>query len=291
MAYHPNTLRDICRLRKGLAFYRQEARGNELTADSGEEAAVRLLRVVLLGRLHGPLRRTRPSYLSNQMPRTYAPKPGYAVRFWRSRGLRPPEVNTLELLARTAPRLLCNLPGPVAGSVVCGDARQVDFRTLGGPYSWVITSPPYWGMRTYVPDQWLRLWFLGGPAQVTYAYYGQIGGASAEIFVSGLRQVWERVATACRAGARLVVRFGALPSVGGADAVDLVRASLGGTPWRIKGIRDAGNSDRGRRQVRGFLKTSPPAVQEVDVEARFGVTSVLAHVQTWCNWGIIASTV
>ena len=31
--------------------------------------------------------------------------------------------------------------------------------------AWVVTSPPYYGLRTYGPDQWLRQWFLGGPAE------------------------------------------------------------------------------------------------------------------------------
>ncbi len=37
------------------------------------------------GALHGPKQKTFPSYFSNQCPRTYAPKPAYATRFWRER--------------------------------------------------------------------------------------------------------------------------------------------------------------------------------------------------------------
>ena len=255
-AYHRETLQVLCRLREGLR------------RDAGKPAA-RLLRAVLLGRLHGPLRKGMPSYLSNQMPRTYAPKPAYALRFWRSRGLRPPEVDPLELLARTLPRLLQDLPPPVPGAVACGDARAVDFRALGGPYDWVITSPPYWGMRTYVPDQWLRHWFLGGPPRVAYAYQGQIGRSSAENYAAALRQVWIRVAQACRPGARLVVRFGALPSRRGPDPLELLQASLRDTPWQIQWVRAAGSSDRGRRQARGFLESPLPAVREMDVLARW----------------------
>jgi hypothetical protein len=33
-----------------------------------------------------------------------------------------------------------------------------------------LTSPAYYGLRTYVADQWLRNWFLGGPAYVDYSY-------------------------------------------------------------------------------------------------------------------------
>jgi hypothetical protein len=30
-------------------------------------------------------------------------------------------------------------------------------------------SPPYYGRRTYIPDQWLRNWFLGGSSNVEYS--------------------------------------------------------------------------------------------------------------------------
>lgn len=256
LAYHPRTLEAITRLREGLM---RDGRG----------PAARLLRVILLGRLHGPLRKGAPSYLSNQMPRTFAPKPAYAVRFWKARGLRPPEVDPLALLSRVIPRFLQDLPPPVPGRAVCGDARHVDFLELGGPYDWVITSPPYWGMRTYVADQWLRHWFLGGPPHVVYHYEGQIGRGSAESYAGALRQVWLRVAEACRPGARLVVRFGALPSQNDPEPLELLRASLRDTPWRIRWVWRAGSPDRGRRGARGFLPNPRPAVEEIDVLARW----------------------
>src|SRR5688572_12086939 len=62
-AFAPETLRQICILRKRLMHLRSE------TAD--------VLRAVCLGALHGPLTKaveTR-SYFSNQMPRTFASKP------------------------------------------------------------------------------------------------------------------------------------------------------------------------------------------------------------------------
>lgn len=254
-AYHPKTLEAIARLREGLMR-------------DGADPAARLLRLILLGRLHGPLRKGSPSYFSNQMPRTFAPKPGYAVRFWKARGLRPPEVEPLTLLSRVIPRFLQGLPPSVPGRAVCGDARQVDFLALGGPYDWVITSPPYWGMRTYVADQWLRHWFLGGPPQVVYRYDGQIGCGSAEAYVKALRQVWCRVAEACRPGARLVVRFGALPSQNGPEPWELLRASLSCTPWRVRWVGPAGSADLGRRTARAFVGSPRPAVEEADVLAR-----------------------
>lgn len=254
LAYHRRTLEGICRLRAGLL---QGADGD----------AARLLRLILLGRLHGPMRKGTPAYLSNQMPRTYAPKPDYAVRFWKARGLRPPEVDPLELLARKAREILRNLPPPVPGGVLCGDARTVDFQALGGPYGWVITSPPYYGMRTYVPDQWLRYWLVGGPPRVAYRYEGQIGRGPVDAYVAALRAVWENIARACRPGARLVVRFGALPSRKRLDPMEMLRESLLGTPWRIRWLRRAGSPERGRRQARTFQPRPLSAVEEIDVLA------------------------
>ena len=42
-----------------------------------------------------------------------------------------------------------------------GDARTA-LRRIRRRFTRVITSPPYLGMRTYLPDQWLRYWALGG---------------------------------------------------------------------------------------------------------------------------------
>src|SRR5437879_958181 len=108
--YHPNTLRQVCKLRSALR-----------TARSSPARSA--LRALLLGRLHGPRPKFAPhSYLSNQMPRTYAAKPGYAVRFWRKHGMKPPKVDVLELIERKAARYFGALPPSVAGAVICGDS-------------------------------------------------------------------------------------------------------------------------------------------------------------------------
>jgi hypothetical protein len=260
LAYHPETLQEICCLREALMARRGDG-------------ARRLLRLILLGRLHGPLRKSAPSYLSNQMPRTFAPKPRYAVRFWKEKGLcSPPRVSVLDVVARKASQYLDGLPPRVEGRVALGDSREFDFLQLGGPYTWVVTSPPYFGMRTYVPDQWLRHWFLGGPPEACSSYCGQIGGKGLENFVSALRQVWLNVARACLPGARLVVRFGILPSAGlNLTAEKLLRKTLRDTPWIVESIFTAGTAGHGKRQAIQFLRgraNSPR--EEVDLLAKLG---------------------
>lgn len=75
----------------------------------------------------------------------------------------------------------------------------------------VITSPPYYGMRTYVPDQWLRNWFVGGPDHVDYAQpRGSIEHSSPEGFCAELHQVWSGLAEHANDNARLVIRIGGI---------------------------------------------------------------------------------
>lgn len=77
-AFHPNVLVALCCLREGLI---EDCRSDERKA----------LRAIVLGALHGPLGKTIQSYFSNQCPRTYAPKPRYALNFWKIQKLLPPE--------------------------------------------------------------------------------------------------------------------------------------------------------------------------------------------------------
>ena len=72
--FHSDTLQEIVTLRHKLLAFK-------------DTPASELLRAVILGGLHGPRNVGEPSYLSNQMPRTYASKPDYAVKFWQARDL------------------------------------------------------------------------------------------------------------------------------------------------------------------------------------------------------------
>jgi SAM-dependent methyltransferase len=172
-AFAPKTLIEICKLRD---FFKRECISEEAIA----------LRAIVLGALHGPKTKGAPSYLSNQMPRTYATKPAPALEFWRRRDLRPHTVDTLELIARRALRFFTNTPAKKFGSVIRADSRNVDLSQFRH-FDWVITSPPYLGMRTYFPDQWLRSWFLGGPSHVVYSGPSQIGRIPSDLQMILLR--------------------------------------------------------------------------------------------------------
>jgi DNA methylase len=246
LAFAPSTLIEICKLREYF-----------LRGVDCEEAFA--LRAIVLGALHGPTTKGEPAYLSNQMPRTYATKPSPAVRFWQKWKLRPKPVDTLALVARKAVRYFSDTPPKIGGSIIEGDSRTVDLSRFR-QFDWVITSPPYLGMRTYFPDQWLRNWFLGGPSNITYNGPPQIGNEDPARFANDLAEVWRNIATRCRPRAKLIVRFGALPSIQ-VDARTLLKNSFDNAQcgWRIATIKEAGNAREGKRQSEQFsLRTSSP---------------------------------
>ena len=260
LCYHKATLEQICALR---SYFQMRPK---LTATEV------VLRAVVLGILHGPLTKGMPTYLSNQMPRTYSTKPGSAVRFWQKRRMKPEYVSVLGAVKRRAEYLLADLPPGTGGDVRLADSRNVESYAGLGEFDLVITSPPYLGMRTYWPDQWLRNWFLGGPEQVEYARPEQITTQDMEPFSVDLASVWRACAGACTPGARMIIRFGALPSYhtepSGLIKDTLTRADCG---WEIRTIKRAGLASQGRRQADQFQTKQSEAIEEVDVHCQLAM--------------------
>jgi len=247
LAYDRTVLRRLCWLRR------------ELIRDCTSDARI-ILRAIVLGALHGPRTKKVLSHLSNQCPRTYAPKPDYAVRFWRKRRMTPPEVDILELIRTRASRYLEEQPDRIASQVELGDSRSTDAWN-GRVIRWIVTSPPYYGMRTYVADQWLRSWFVGGPSKVEYARPAdELSHASSEKFAGELRKVWLGLVPHCHASAKLVIRFGGIRDRD-VDTVELLKSSIRDSGWRLTTVISAGSADSGKRQSKQFLKedTTPKA--------------------------------
>jgi len=251
--YHPKTLREICILREALL------------RDCSDGAGA-LLRAIVLGALHGPRTKTVPSYLSNQCPRTYAPKPRYSVAFWKKRGLRPPRVHILDVVRIRAKRYLAaELPSTEA-VITCGDSRQ-ESALPNVKVALAITSPPYYGMRTYIADQWIRNWFVGGPSAVRYSQPDDsVGHSSPEAFAGDLRAVWRMLAGRATPDAALVVRFGGINDRK-ANPIDVFKESLKDSGWRLRTRVSAGHADRGKRQSNQFLTTKSVAREEYDYYA------------------------
>ncbi len=255
-AFHPDTLATLCRLRDGLL---RDCRSD----------ARKALRAVILGGLHGPRPKTRQAYFSNQAPRTYAPKPRYAVKYWSERGLRPEYVDVPALIAWRAAWYYGREATTGHGQIIAGDSR--DESTLarlapGAAVRWVITSPPYYGLRTYLPDQWLRLWFLGASPGVDYSQRGQLAHSSPEYFAAQLAQAWRNAGRVSAPDARLVVRFGGINDRR-VDALELIQHSLRDTGWQQDTVEPAGAADQGHRQAVHFVRTRHDPVREYDVWA------------------------
>jgi hypothetical protein len=254
-AFHPAVLDALCRF--------QEAFLEDCTTD-----ARIALRGIVLGALHGPKQKTFPSYFSNQCPRTYAPKPAYATRFWMERGLAPEAIDVLAVIERRAKRYY-RMSSDITGAVRLADSRQAEALQPEAPeirFDWVITSPPYYGMRTYIPDQWLRNWFVGGPDAVDYTNRNQVVHSSPEDFAANLRQVWSNAETVCAEHAKMVIRFGGITDRR-VNPLNLIKDSLCFSGWRVTTIQKAGLATEGKRQANSFLRTKSTPVSEYDVWA------------------------
>lgn len=254
-AFHPTVLDALCRFRE--AFLKDCATDSRVA-----------LRGIVLGALHGPKQKTFPSYFSNQCPRTYAPKPAYATRFWQGRGLVPESIDVLAVIERRAKRYY-GTSSDITGAVRMADSRGAEALQPETPdtrFDWVITSPPYYGMRTYIPDQWLRNWFVGGPDTVDYTNRDQVVHSSPKDFATDLRQVWLNAGNVCAEDAKMVIRFGGITDRR-ANPLDIIKSSLADSGWRIMTIREAGSAREGKRQADAFLRNKTKPMVEYDVWA------------------------
>ena len=252
-AFHSCVLEALCRFREAFL------------EDCTSDARI-AMRGIILGALHGPKQKTFPSYFSNQCPRTYAPKPAYATRFWQERGLLPEPIDILAVIERRAKRYY-SVSTDITGTVRLADSREAcslkpDISDT--QYNWVITSPPYYGMRTYIPDQWLRNWFVGGPDVVEYANINQVVHSSPEDFARDLRQVWRNAHSVCAENAKMVIRFGGIPDRS-ANPMDLIKNSFYDSGWRITTVKKAGTATEGKRQADYFLRKRSTPMLERDI--------------------------
>lgn len=256
LAFEQSVLSSLCRLREGLL------------ADCESDARI-ALKAIILGALHGPRSKTKDSYFSNQCQRTYAPKPNYAVRYWKHHNLYPPKVDVLQIIDERAQRFFGREFTVAQGEIIRGDSRRQEaWSTIRFLFNWVITSPPYYGMRTYFPDQWLRLWFVGGVSKVDYRSDTQLQHGSPTVFADELRRVWTNVGQRCVPHARLVTRFGGINDRK-ADARAILHESLLGTSWRTVKITDAGSAAPGRRQATQIRSSLAEPREEFDLWAEW----------------------
>lgn len=263
LAFHPGTLQDVCKLREYLPLKRSTD-------------AVVMLKAIVLGCLHGPLTKDpkNPSYFSNQMPRTFSSKPNYSVGYWKRNNLAPNYVDVRVPIRKKAEMVLkyIDISDSRPTNIVCTDSRKASgYRKISENIDLVISSPPYYGMQTYVQDQWLRNWFLGGPEYVDYDISKQISHGSPEAFSQSLADVWDNISNSASADIKLAIRFGGLRSRKGCyDSIIRNSFEMASADWSIYYSRSAGTSYKGKRQAEMMgdrAKSSP--VDEKDYFVRF----------------------
>lgn len=193
--FHPSTLQQVLFLREVLAW----------KADRVD----RFVAAITLGALHGESHKSELC-LSNRMPRTISTKPDYSMRWWKERGLQPPCRDTFAILRELAKFRFKVEPAPVTGVVKLGDARKASnrFRSLQGKVKLVVTSPPYLDVTDYAEDQWLRLWFLGGPSAPTRKTFKDDRLTDRSTYWQFLSQVWSGISPLLAKKSKIVVRIG-----------------------------------------------------------------------------------
>jgi hypothetical protein len=123
-------------------------------------------------------------------------------------------------------------------------------------------------MRTYFLDQWMRLWFLGGPDHVEYRHPdGQLKHSGAPAFALEMGRVWRNMAALATPDARFVIQYGGIHNRA-AEPMDVLKQSLVGSSWKIVTVRAAPDSEGWRRQARQFGAEPKKAITEHDIYCR-----------------------
>lgn len=220
LCFHEETLRQILFLKKALKWR--------------EDPTDCFIAALALGALHGESHRSELC-LSNRMPRTISTKPAYSVRWWRERGCLPPRRDVFAILNTLAAYRYGSPLPPVKGRVVEGDARKASslLRAYRGRVKLVITSPPYLDITDYHEDQWLRLWFLGGPAKPVTRQGKDDRHRGTATYWQFLREAWKGVVPLLDDRAQVVIRIGGT-RLGKEELQDGLLASLNSTGRRFK---------------------------------------------------------
>jgi len=253
LAYSEETLRQILYLRSRLRW-----------RDSNVDC---IIAAVTLGALHGESR--SPSYLSNQMPRTISTKPAYSMRYWLKHALRPPQRNVFGLLRRQLSFRYATQPPNGRALVLNEDIRDLPRATYAfpRPIRGVITSPPYFDTTSCEEDQWLRLWFLGGPPRPTYGLVSPDDRHHSKVaYWQLIGDMWRSLTVILDSRADVVVRIGmrnTLPS----QMVKALEASAMFAGRPVKLLHHETSTITGR-QTNAFRPGSTGVVTEVDCHFR-----------------------
>jgi len=249
VCFHEETLQQVLFLKKKL--------------DWRESRVDCFIAALALGCVHGESHRTEACF-SNRMPRTISTKPAYSVRWWQKNACLPPKRDIFSILARAADyRYQSPLPA-TKGRVVQGDARKASrmFRAYKEKVKLVITSPPYLDITDYHEDQWLRLWFLGGPMRPISGQGKDDRHRIVESYWQFLGEAWAGMAPLLQDSAQVVVRIGGT-RLGVEELEHGLLSSLNSTGRKFR-LREYKQSDIKNGQKRVFSAGSAKAGIEHD---------------------------
>jgi hypothetical protein len=187
--YHPETLREICALKKHFLARRAKERGIHAASDSRISSAARSelnitsptqsgLKPVLLDSVDDWLCMVALNRLTGHSPgffSVYTLPPNQAVsvrsqqKINQKRNQTPPRREVVKLILKKSKQLLGDCSDEVRRTLA-GAAERAMF--LNAPAdatadlpdnaaSLVVTSPPFLDVVQYADDNWLRCWFLG----------------------------------------------------------------------------------------------------------------------------------
>lgn len=228
-----------------------------------------MIAAVALGVLHGETHKS-PSYLSNQMPRTISTKPRYSVKFWEARGLVAPERDAFALL-RTQARYRYVSPPPVGDATVLHcDMRHLSWKRdrLPGPIRLAVTSPPYLDVTNFEEDQWLRLWFLGGPPHPTRHRVSRDDRHESQgNYWSFIADMWRMLGSVMAREGSVVVRLGGR----GGDVESMLKKLTVTSQFsgRRVGLVSHSYSELKKRQTHSFRPGTKGCLVELDCHFQF----------------------
>ena len=254
-AYHRKTLSQLLYLRDSLKWRKSDV-------DC-------MIAGLVLGALHGETEKS-PSYLSNQMPRTISTKPAYSVRFWQKRGFTAPERDAFELLRKQANFRYESPPPHGEAWIFHRDMRQLAWVAdqLPAPIRLVVTSPPYLDVTNFEEDQWLRLWFLGGPP---YPTRGRISRDDRyerpDAYWGFIADMWRMLGSLVAKNGHVVIRMGGRGIPPGEMVAKLVASSQ--FARRPISMLYQSSSELKGRQTDAFRPGTKGCLTEIDCHFRF----------------------
>jgi hypothetical protein len=240
-----------------LVFLRKKLNWRRNRAD-------RFIAALALGSLHGESHRS-PRYFSNRMPRTISTKPDYSIRWWQERHLSPPNRDVFAILREMIDYRFESEVPKRRGLVKDVDARRAinAFPDYEGRVSMVITSPPYLDTTNFEEDQWLRLWFLGGPERPVTRKNGDDRHHAEEKYWDFLTEAWAGVGPLMKRNAHIVVRIGGKRLTRKDFNENLVHSIEDGFERKISLIESRSSAIRGG-QLRAFHPGKPGQSEEHD---------------------------